>query len=285
MLTSMGTEDAFIRGQTPSNYIMNADSAGTLQLPYDPAGPGMQATFLALQAAGTQANALERTYAATMNHSLATASILNAALSASGLPDFSAYFANASGSDVDVQLLSIAKLIWAANNGVAGYSGQKRQVFFVTTGGYDTHSSQLATQPALLSLLSKSLAGFYQALHSVGLDANATAFTASDFGRTLSTNGNGTDHGWGSHHFVVGGAVKGGKFYGDNTNGTGAAAMPSLALSADNPNDAGYGQIIPTTSVDQYSATLASWFGLGASDLALLFPNLGNFSTRNLGFV
>ena len=117
------------------------------------------------------------------------------------------------------------------------------------------------------------------------LASQVTTFTASDFGRTLSCNDDGTDHGWGSHHLVVGGAVKGGGFYGDNAAGSGAAAMPSLALSDNNPNDAGYGQIIPTTSVDQYSATLASWFGLNSSDLGLLFPNLANFTAKNLGFL
>ena len=285
MLTSLNAEDAFIRGENSNNYIMSADSASTLQLPYDPAGPGMESAFRALHAAGTQANALERTYAGTMNHSLATASIINGALMAQGAPDFASYFPNATGYDIDTQLLTVAKLIWAANNNVTGYTGQKRQVFFVTTGGFDTHSGQLDAQPALLGLLSKSLAGFYKALHSAGLDQKATAFTASDFGRTLSTNGNGTDHGWGGHHFAVGGAVAGGKFYGDDTTGSGNAAMPSLLLSDNNPNDAGYGQIIPTTSIDQYSATLASWFGVAPADIPLLFPNLSNFSTRNLGFI
>jgi uncharacterized protein (DUF1501 family) len=285
MLTSLNAEDAFIRGENPNNYIMDADSASTLQLPYDPAGPGMESAFLALHAAGTQANALERTYAGTMNHSLATASIINGAINAAGAPNFAGFFPSPSGYDVDTQLLTVARLIWAANNNVSGYTGQRRQVFFVTTGGFDTHSGQLDTQPALLGLLSRSLAGFYRALHSVGLDQKATAFTASDFGRTLSTNGNGTDHGWGGHHLAVGGAVAGGKFYGDDATGSGNAAMPSLLLSDNNPNDAGYGQIIPTTSIDQYSATLASWFGVAASDIPLLFPNLANFTTKNLGFV
>jgi uncharacterized protein (DUF1501 family) len=285
MLTSLTAEDAFVRGLNQNSYIMNADGAGTLQLPYDPAGPGMQGAFLALHAAGVQANVLERTYAATMRHSLATADIINNALSQTGAPDFSHFFPGAANGDLATQLQTVAKLIWAANNNSAGYSGQKRQVFFVSSGGFDTHSGQLDLQPYLLASFSKALAGFYGALHSVNLDSSATAFTASDFGRTLSTNGNGTDHGWGSHHFVVGGAVAGGKFYGDNLAGTGAAAMPSLALSDSNPNDAGYGQIIPTTSIDQYSATLARWFGLNAADIALLFPNLANFNTPNLGFV
>ena len=283
MLTSLGTEDAFIRGDVQNSYIMGTDGANTLDQFYDPAGAGINAVFRALHASGTQANALERAYAGTMNHSLATASIINSALGAQGAPDFASFFAGS--GDLGAQLRTVARLIWAANNGIAGYGAQNRQVFFVTTGGFDTHDGQLGAQPALLGDLSKSLNGFHQALRSVNLANKATAFTASDFGRTLSTNGNGTDHGWGSHHFVVGGAVKGGKFYGDDLSGSGKAAMPSLALSENNPNDAGYGQIIPTTSVDQYSATLASWFGVGASDLSLLFPNLSHFSAKNLGFL
>ncbi|MEO7756442.1 MAG: DUF1501 domain-containing protein, partial [Dokdonella sp.] len=180
---------------------------------------------------------------------------------------------------------TVAKLIWAANNGVAGYTGLKRQVFFVSMDGFDTHSDQLNGQAPLLAELSKSLSGFHNALASASLSNRATAFTASDFGRSLSNNQNGSDHGWASHHFVVGGAVQGGKFYGDNLAGTGSAQMPSLATSASNPNDAGYGQLIPTTSVEQYTATLAQWFGLSATDIALITPNLANFTTKNLGFV
>jgi uncharacterized protein (DUF1501 family) len=285
MLTSLDAEDAFIRGVNPNNYIMGTDSASALQLPWDGDGSFNNA-FRALFASGTQANALERTYAGTMNHSLATADVINGALTAAAdktAPDLAAFFPNATGYDIDTQLLTVARLIWAANN-LPAYTGEKRQVFFVTTGGYDTHSDELSIQPSLLSLLSRSLSGFYKALHSVGLDQKATAFTASDFGRTLSTNGSGTDHGWGSHHLVVGGAVAGGKFYGDDLAGSGNAAMPSL-LADKNPNDAGYGQIIPTTSIDQYSATLASWFGVAATDIPLLVPNLSNFSTKNLGFI
>ncbi|HEX7915744.1 DUF1501 domain-containing protein [Rudaea sp.] len=287
MLSSLAGEDAFIRGNSGNNYIMNPDSAATIDAPdsWDNDANNLQSAFDALRASGTQANALERTYAAQMNHSINTAAQINAAINATGMPAFESFFPGISGGDLDRQLCTVAKLIWAANNNVAGYTGQKRQVFFVSTGGFDTHDNELSVQSGLFALLSKSLAGFYKALNSAGLASAATAFTASDFGRTLSCNEDGTDHGWASHHLVVGGAVKGGKFYGDNFAGTGTAAMPSLALSSSNPNDAGYGQMIPTTSVDQYSATLANWFGLGSSDIGLLFPNLANFSTGNLGFV
>jgi len=284
ILTSLTGEDVFLRGQNVNGYIMNADSAPVLDFPWDD-GNRIGAAFSALHASGTQANALERTYAATMNHARATADLINTGLGATGVPDFAAYFPNPTGYDLDTQLRTVAKLIWAACNNISGFANTRRQVFFVSAGGYDTHSDENAQLATLLPLLSKSLSGFYRALQSVGLQNKATLFTASDFGRTLSANANGTDHGWGGHHFVLGGAVAGGKFYGDNRNGTGTAAMPNLALSDNNPDDAGYGQIIPTTSVDQYSATLANWFGLSSSDIALLHPNLGNFTAKNLGFV
>lgn len=300
ILTGVGGGDFFTRGQDINGYIMNTGGASTLDFQYDPIQPpnSIQDQFNSLYAAGTQANALERTYAATMNHSSATAGIINAANSAH---DFSSFFPAAAG-DLDSQLQTVAQLIWAANNPVSGYTGLSRQVFFVSTGGYDTHSGQLATQTDNMALLSRSLAGFYNALNSVGLASKATAFTASDFGRSMTSNASGTDHGWGGHHFVVGGAVNGGKFYG---NGCGfgpqsnfGLVMPSLtnpntfdtgttfSKNLNDPGD-GAGRIIPTTSVDQYGATLAKWFGLSDSDIDLVFPNLPlNFSfNRNLGFV
>jgi uncharacterized protein (DUF1501 family) len=321
ILTGVGGGDAFTRGQDVNGYIMNANGAETVDfLRYNNAGNGTGlcdptgayngaskrdvTAFCNLQAANTQANALERTYANTLGHSVATAGVINAAISAK---DFSSFFPNPTGYDLDSQLQAVAQLIWAANNNVPGYTGLKRQVFFVSTGGYDTHSDELAQHgtdptrnPGILGLLSKSLAGFYNALASVGLADKATAFTASDFGRTMTSNNGGSDHGWGSHHFVVGGAVNGGKFYGNGCGFTGQATnygliMPSLlnpttpdyntpSANKNDPGD-GYGRIIPTTAVDQYAATLAKWYGLSDSDILMLFPNLSNFNTKYLGFV
>lgn len=149
-----------------------------------------------------------------------------------------------------------------------------RQVFFVSRGGFDTHDRQNEDQPVLYGDVSASLAAFQAAMAELGVAGDVTLFTASDFGRTLTSNGDGSDHGWGSHQLVLGGAVRGGDLYG---------TMPSLAMGG--PDDVGGGRILPTTSVDQYSATLARWFGLTEPELATVFPNLANFASSDAGFM
>jgi uncharacterized protein (DUF1501 family) len=168
------------------------------------------------------------------------------------------------------QLQQVAKIIQ-----VRSALGLQRQIFFVSTGGYDTHSDQLTSQDNLLNDLNQSLSAFYQATVEMGVAPNVTAFTLSDFGRTWLPNSNGTDHAWGSHLMVMGGAVKGGDFYG---------TFPTLV--AGGPDDAtNEGRWIPTTALDQYAASLASWFGVAPTDLPSVFPNLGNFTTPTIGFM
>ena len=151
-----------------------------------------------------------------------------------------------------------------------------RQVFFVSLGSFDTHAGQLNTQQNLLSQASQALAAFHAATVELGVESAVTTFTLSDFGRTFQPNsGGGTDHAWGSHQLVLGGAVKGGDFYGK---------YPTLALSG--PDDAATeGRWIPTTAVDQYAATLVRWFGVPPSQLGAVFPNLGRFGAPDLGFL
>jgi len=181
------------------------------------------------------------------------------------------------------QLRTIARMIKAHNNGGWGTTGTpaqpvsyQRQIFFASVGGYDTHGDQLAAHQGLLASLSTGRASFNAAMIELGLEDKVTLFTASDFGRTFAFNGTGTDHAWGSHALIMGGAVDGGKFYG---------TMPDLALG-NTAVDVGQGRWIPTTSVDQYSATLAKWFG-GFTDLEIetIFPNISRFSPRYLDFM
>lgn len=168
------------------------------------------------------------------------------------------------------QLQQVAKIIQ-----VRAALGLQRQIFFVSMGGFDTHSGQLDQQDSLFNDLNASLSAFYQATAEMGVANSVTTFTLSDFGRTYSPNSTGTDHAWGSHHLIMGGAVKGGDFYGK---------FPTLAVNG--PDDAtGQGRWVPTTSVDQYAATLAAWFGVAATDLPSIFPNLANFTTPTLGIM
>jgi uncharacterized protein (DUF1501 family) len=167
------------------------------------------------------------------------------------------------------QLKMVAQLI-AARAGL----GARRQVFMVSLGGFDVHDGLADTQPALLATVAGAMASFHAATVELGVADRVTAFTASDFGRTYSINGDGSDHGWGSHHVVMGGAVNGGRFYG---------RAPAVAV--DGPDDVGQGRLLPSTSVDQFAATLASWLGVSASELAIVVPNIGHFDQANLGFV
>ena len=169
------------------------------------------------------------------------------------------------------QLKTIATIL-----SIRGTLKMNRQIFFASLGGFDTHTGQLATQATLLTQVSQALGAFYAATVEMGIAPGVTAFTLSDFARTFQPNGGGgTDHAWGSHHFVVGGSVKGGDFYG---------AYPNLTPGG--PDDAtSEGRWIPTTSVDQYGATLAQWFGLSSGSLGSVFPNIGNFPSSNLGFL
>lgn len=153
--------------------------------------------------------------------------------------------------------------------------GISRQVFFCGLGGFDTHGAQSYTQWDLLVQISQALAAFYTATQELGVADKVTAFTASDFGRTLQPSGSGTDHGWGSHHLVVGGAVRGGSIYG---------AFPSMQINAPHFLD-NRGILVPTVSLAQYGATLAKWFGVPDAQLNSVFPVLPNFTQRDIGFL
>ncbi|MBB3282175.1 DUF1501 domain-containing protein [Mitsuaria sp. BK037] len=165
------------------------------------------------------------------------------------------------------QLQTVARLI-----GARSALGAQRQVYFVSIGGFDLHDNLVAQHPGLLGTVANAMASFDAALGELGVAQNVTTFTASDFGRTLSSNGDGSDHGWGSHHLVMGGAVKGGRFYGQ---------LPSVSVNG--PDDVGQGRLLPTTSVDQLAATLAMWMGVPATDLPGILPGIVNFNQKDLG--
>jgi uncharacterized protein (DUF1501 family) len=180
------------------------------------------------------------------------------------------------------QLQVVARMVDA---GMTGATGVRRQVFFVSMGGFDSHDFQNRNQADNLARVAQALRYFDTALGALNARGNVTTFTGSDFGRTFTSNGDGTDHGWGSHHFVMGGAVRGGDLYG---------RFPTLAMkNASNnnfdgsPDQLGNGAMLPGTSVDQLGATLARWFGLSDTQILDVFPNLTNFdaSVRNLGFL
>ena len=198
----------------------------------------------------------------------------------SGLAGVTLATAFPSNNSLADQLKMVARLIGARST-----LGSKRQVFMVSLGGFDLHDNLISQQPTLMKRVSEAMTAFYDATVELGVADKVTAFTASDFGRTLNSNGDGSDHGWGSHHFMVGGAVKGNAFYGkappvSNTNST---------TDANDQWHVGQGRLLPSTSVDQYAGTLAKWFGVANSELAGVLPNLSHFGgadyPTDLGFM
>ncbi|MRW86272.1 DUF1501 domain-containing protein [Pseudoduganella sp. FT26W] len=228
---------------------------------------------------GQGGNKFQNDHAAVVNRAINAQQTLASAMApagAGGIPDPTPYTnpntGIASTNPLAVQLQAVARVIAGRNT-----LGVKRQVFYVSMNGFDTHGQQLTAHGDMMARVDHAIAYFNSVMASLqGTDMRqqVTLFTASDFGRTFTTNGNGTDHGWGSHHFIVGGAVKGKDIYG---------SFPITGINHD--LDVGSGSLLPTTSVDQYGATLATWFGVPANQLATIFPNIGNFTTKNLGFM
>jgi uncharacterized protein (DUF1501 family) len=231
-------------------------------------GYGTQARLLGFQQLLTFDNGLALVQASNgiTTRGISDANTLNGALSAA--PALATQFPS---TQLGQQLQQVAKIIQVRSG-----LGMNRQIFFCALNGFDTHSNQLATQDALLGQVSPAIAAFYAATQELGVDQQVTTFTESEFARTAQpSSGGGSDHAWGGHQIVVGGAVAGGDMYGQ---------YPTIALNG--PDDiSGRGVWIPTTAVDQYGATLASWFGVSAANLPTVFPNLANFTVQNLGFL
>jgi uncharacterized protein (DUF1501 family) len=229
---------------------------------------GSTACSTALQSLVTapRAHLFENEYSRVAKRSIDAGAVLTAALA--GAPALTTPFP--AGNALADQLRFVARMI-----STAATTNTKRQVFFVSIGGFDTHDGLAAVHPGLLTTVAAAMDSFYQATIELGVASQITTFTASDFGRTLTAD-DGSDHGWGSMHFMLGGAVRGGRFYG----------TPPVVDNG-GPDDVGQGRLLPSTSVDQYAATLGKWFGISDSDMLTVLPNLANYdiSQRNLGFV
>ena len=258
----------FMSGRTAIQYSVTTNGPVPL-LNNASALYGSAAGLTALRSLMTTArpaNIFENEHATVTRRSLDLQAQVTAALA--GAPALAGFPAGNSLAD---QLRIVARLI-----SVSQELGARRQVFFVSLGGFDNHDSILTAHPGLMTNLGAAMRAFHDATVTLGVSDRVTSFTASDFGRTLTSNSNGSDHGWGSHHFVMGGAVNGRAFYG---------SPPVIANNG--PDDVGQGRLLPSLSVDQYGATLASWFGVPSGELPTVLPNIVNYnpSTWNLGFV
>jgi len=261
----------FLSGQ--SSYQLNVTSAGPIPI-YGLKQPlfGQQAgsTALANILTAEETNLFAKEYEVVVNRSTAAQATLATSMlpaGAAGIPDPPQYLdpttKKLTTNSLAVSLQTVARII----GGRSGL-GVSRQIFYVELGGFDTHDNQAPQIATLLSQLGAALEYFDATMTANGLGNNVTAFTASDFGRTLTANSAGTDHGWGSHHFVTGGAVAGGDMYG---------TYP--VIGSNQANDLGAGRLIPTTAVEQYAGTLARWFGLSDSQVREVLPNFGNFGS------
>jgi uncharacterized protein (DUF1501 family) len=300
LMVTLAGANTFEVGNIVSQYSVSTSGAVSLTMPTSPSGgastnrlPTLM-NILGLPYTNLQSQA----YAAVASQAIETSSLLNSAIApTAGSGYWTTPFPTkitppepgsvAFTSTLSPQLQMVARLIAAGSTPVAnGGFGMKRQIFFCQVGGYDLHTGQtnysnnspsnvlLGAHTNLLAEMSQSMFAFQRAMEQLSLSDNVTSFTASDFGRTFPSNGQGSDHGWGSHHLILGGAVNGQRTYG---------SFPALTVNG--PNDTSTGRWIPTTAIDQYFATLATWFGVDSGNLATVFPNLGRFPVSNLGFI
>jgi uncharacterized protein (DUF1501 family) len=267
--------NAWQTGKNANQYVLGVGAAPTLVALTDNYlnNTRSKAIQALLAQAASDSSPFVNAYESVIASANSKAALINQALTTAG--DLTTQFPNAPGDGgqtgdqgFDAQLHEVARVIKAAST-----LGDVRQMFFVSIGGFDTHNAELATQKNLLQFVSSYLNNFWKGMGEINMQDNVTVFTLSEFGRTLGSNGDGSDHAWGSHQLILGGAVKGG-YYG---------TMPSLKVGG--PDDFGLGRLVPTTSTDQVAATLASWFGVAAADITTMFPNLSNFSTSSLGFL
>jgi uncharacterized protein (DUF1501 family) len=268
----------FLSGQT--SFQLNVTSAGPIPI-YGLANPSFgipeSANPLSSIFTADESNLFAKEYGVVINRSTAAQAQLASAMlpaGAGGIPNPPQYLDPMTNKLVDNPLATSLQTVARIISGSSGL-GVTRQIFYVQLGSFDTHNNQAIQHAQLLTQLGQAFEYFDGLMVANGLGNQVTTFTASDFGRTLTCNTDGTDHGWGSHHFVVGGAVQGQDMYGQ---------YPIVGVNQ--ANDVGAGRLIPTTSVDQYAGTLARWFGLSDSQVRTVFPNFANFgSSPYLGFL
>jgi uncharacterized protein (DUF1501 family) len=299
LMVTLAGANTFEIGNIVSQYSVSTSGAVSLTLPGTPSGGANTNRLPALMKilGLPYTNLQSQAYAGVAEQAINVGSVLNNAIGGTASAD---YWTNpfptkitppegggSFTSSLSPQLQMVARLIAAGSTPVAnGGFGMKRQIFFCQIGGYDLHTGQtnysandpnnvlIGAHTNLLAELSQSMLAFQRAMEQLGLSDQVTSFTASDFGRTFPSNGQGSDHGWGSHHLILGGAVNGQRTYGQ---------FPVLTVNG--PNDTSTGRWIPTTAIDQYFATVATWFGVDNSNLSTVFPNIGRFTSPNLGFI
>ncbi len=281
MITSINGAQLFTAGQTTLPLAIANAGTGLNQV-LNPQGFNTTAASQARLAAFNQL----RTQELNSNYIAAASHITDQAMQANqALSTFQEVTAPFPTSNIGQQLKQVARLIKKRTDLTIN-----RQIFYCQLGGFDTHNSQINGQANLLSQLSQAMRAFYDEMVAQGAQNDVTMFTMTDFSRTFNPAGTGgtvgSDHAWANHLLVVGGSVIGGDFYGGNaSNGT---PFPTLTFNGPDDADSGTnarGRWIPTTSVDQYAATLARWFGLSETNMTSVFPNIGNFGNSNLGFL
>ncbi len=268
----------FLAGQ--SSFQLNVTPAGPIPiygLAQPPFGAPAATNALSPILGNDEANLFAQEYQTVVNRSIQAQTMLASAMAPAGVggvanpPQYLDPTTNMlANNPLAASMQTVARII-------AGRAslGVTRQIFYVQLGSFDTHDGQAKTHATLLTQLGSAFEYFDGLMVNMGLSNNVTSFTISDFGRTLTSNSDGTDHGWGSHHFVVGGAVQGQNMYGQYP-----------VIGSNQANDLGAGRLIPTTAVEQYAGTLASWFGLSDGQIRTVFPNFGNFGTSPyLGFM
>lgn len=262
---SVAGNSLYLAGNSIVQYQLTTEGSVRIDALYNPYEPPQIGNALRTLLTESRSHIFEQELNKIAGRAIASDEIVTNALT--GVAPIGTVFP--ADNSLAAQLKMVARMI-----SVRQRLGFGRQVFFVSQGGFDVHDNVVTDQPKLLKKVSDAITAFYNATVELGVANAVTTFTSSEFGRSLQSNGRGSDHGWGGHHFIVGGAVGGRRVYG---------RWPEVRLNG--AEDAGQGRLVPTTALDQYAATLASWMGVSATDMGMVTPNIGRFASANLGFI